>query len=223
MSIVQAIGGGHIQAILFDLDGTLHDRGDLGSSLHQRINSRDLPFNSHLLGRRSSFRSSLHSTSEGMSADRWFTNACVGSWASQPALSQALLADYFLAYPKFSIGFPGMVETLVWLREQGLKLAIVTNGSSSVQSAKIRALGISDYFDVIVISEAEGVSKPNRRIFDLATDRLGAMPAEAIFVGDHPKVDQQWRSKPRACGRFGNVTIIGERVSLCRRSHRRTA
>lgn len=119
--------------------------------------------------------------------------------------------DYFVAYPKFSIGFPSLVETLAWFRGRALKLAIVTNGSSPVQSAKIQALGISEYFDAIVISEAEGVSKPDRRIFDLALDRVGVTPAQAVFVGDHPEVMSGERKTPE-CGRFGNATIIGDRV-----------
>jgi putative hydrolase of the HAD superfamily len=44
----------------------------------------------------------------------------------------------------------------------------VTNASVSLQTAAIQALKIDKIFDAIVISEAEGVRKPDRRIFDLA-------------------------------------------------------
>ena len=53
----------------------------------------------------------------------------------------------------------------------------------------IEALGISDYFDTTVISEVEGVSKPDRRIFEIAMDRLGVTANQAVFVWDHPDVD----------------------------------
>jgi len=44
-------------------------------------------------------------------------------------------------------------------------------------------------FDTILISDAEGVSKPGREIFDRALERLGVNPEYAVFVGDHPEVD----------------------------------
>jgi putative hydrolase of the HAD superfamily len=44
-------------------------------------------------------------------------------------------------------------------------------------------------FDTIIISDAEGVTKPDRRIFHLALERLSANPSHAVFVGDHPQVD----------------------------------
>ena len=40
-----------------------------------------------------------------------------------------------------------------------------------------------------LISDAEGVSKPKRQIFDRALERLNVTPAHAVFVGDHPEVD----------------------------------
>ena len=44
-------------------------------------------------------------------------------------------------------------------------------------------------FDTILISDAEGISKPNRQIFERALERLNVTPAHAVFVGDHPDVD----------------------------------
>jgi putative hydrolase of the HAD superfamily len=45
-------------------------------------------------------------------------------------------------------------------------------------------------FDVVLISEEEGIRKPDARIFDRARERCGVdHPSEAMFVGDHPEVD----------------------------------
>ena len=48
---------------------------------------------------------------------------------------------------------------------------------------------MASFFDVVLISEAEGVRKPDRAIFARALERCGVAPADAIFVGDHPEVD----------------------------------
>jgi putative hydrolase of the HAD superfamily len=48
---------------------------------------------------------------------------------------------------------------------------------------------IAPFFDAILISEAEGLRKPDRRIFELAVSRLGVSPSDSAFVGDHPEID----------------------------------
>ena len=59
----------------------------------------------------------------------------------------------------------------------------------SRQSAKLNALGLSAFFDVVLISEAEGLKKPDRRLFQRALDQCGVDASETVFVGDHPEVD----------------------------------
>ena len=64
-------------------------------------------------------------------------------------------------------------------------MALVTNGLSRVQRARIERLGIGDLFGAIVISEEVGVTKPRREIFDLAFAGLGAPdPTGALMIGD---------------------------------------
>ncbi|WP_338152459.1 HAD family hydrolase [Indiicoccus explosivorum] len=66
---------------------------------------------------------------------------------------------------------------------------MITNGRTAFQLAAIQSLGIEDFFDVILISEREGLRKPDPRIFNKALDAIGAEPKETIFVGDHPMND----------------------------------
>jgi putative hydrolase of the HAD superfamily len=65
-----------------------------------------------------------------------------------------------------------------------MKLAIITNGSTNMQEQKIRQLGIAD-----MISEREGLRKPDRKIFERALERLRVLATEAWYVGDRPLVD----------------------------------
>ena len=58
-----------------------------------------------------------------------------------------------------------------------------------MQSRKLQCLALSPLFDTILISDAEGISKPDRQIFHRALERLNTNPAQAVFVGDHPEVD----------------------------------
>ena len=66
-----------------------------------------------------------------------------------------------------------------------VRMAIVTNGLSEVQRARIERLDLTRYFDAVIISSEVGVTKPRREIFDLAFERLGSPDAAtALMIGD---------------------------------------
>ncbi|CAI9391566.1 Pyrimidine 5'-nucleotidase YjjG [Bacillus sp. T2.9-1] len=75
------------------------------------------------------------------------------------------------------------------LKSNNLSLGMITNGYGQFQMDNIKALEIEKYFDVILVSEWEGVKKPDPRIFNKALEILNVSPNEAIFVGDHPEND----------------------------------
>jgi len=100
-----------------------------------------------------------------------------------------LLADYQAVYPQFATLAAGARETLIALRRQGLATGIVSNGGTVVQNGKIDAAGLRSLADVVLVSEAEGLRKPDPRIFMRAADALGLVPAQCLFVGDNPEAD----------------------------------
>ena len=55
-------------------------------------------------------------------------------------------------------------------------LALLTNGLSDVQRARIERLDLVRYFDAVVISAEVGAAKPGTRIFDIAFAQLGSPP-----------------------------------------------
>jgi HAD superfamily hydrolase (TIGR01509 family) len=64
------------------------------------------------------------------------------------------------------------------------RLGIVTNNSVAEQMEKLRTLDIGRYFDTLVMSEDVGIAKPDKRIFEIALERMGATPHETIIIGD---------------------------------------
>ncbi len=83
----------------------------------------------------------------------------------------------------------GAIETLDGLRRRGYPLGIITNGKTLVQNATIDAVGIRDYFNLILVSETVGVRKPDPRLFHLALEGLQTQAHATLFVGDHPQAD----------------------------------
>jgi putative hydrolase of the HAD superfamily len=63
-------------------------------------------------------------------------------------------------------------------------VGIVTNNAVAEQIEKLAHLGMTDWVDVLVISEEAGVRKPDAAIFRLALERCGASADEAVMVGD---------------------------------------
>jgi len=109
--------------------------------------------------------------------------------ASPEALADAF-ASGLGAYGEL---YPGAREVLDALdAEPGVSLALVTNGLSDVQRARIDRLGLGRYFDVIAISSELGTAKPAPAIFEIALAGLGA-PAKrsALMVGDSLSSDIQ--------------------------------
>ncbi|MBI2685684.1 MAG: HAD-IA family hydrolase [Acidobacteria bacterium] len=117
-----------------------------------------------------------------------FTGA-ISRFELPSALAETLLNDYRAGFPSACVLFLDAAQTLSSLRAAGLKLGLITNGSVRMQGAKLTCLALAPMFDTILISDAEGISKPEREIFDRALGRLNVNPAHAVFVGDHPDVD----------------------------------
>lgn len=75
------------------------------------------------------------------------------------------------------------------MNKQGYLLGIITNGLGEFQSSTIQGLGIEKYFQTILISEIEGVRKPEAEIFIRALCNLGVEANQSVFIGDHPDTD----------------------------------
>jgi putative hydrolase of the HAD superfamily len=64
------------------------------------------------------------------------------------------------------------------------KTAILSNAWPGARQLFTEVLGLGDVVDEMIISCEEGVAKPDARIFQIAVDRLGVEPEEAVFVDD---------------------------------------
>ncbi|WQF77254.1 Putative HAD superfamily, haloacid dehalogenase-like hydrolase [Colletotrichum destructivum] len=73
---------------------------------------------------------------------------------------------------------------LVRLREHGFRLGIVTNGQLKDQLEKSDAIGVHHLVDNIITSEEAGCCKPDKRLFHLAIEALGATLQNSCMIGE---------------------------------------
>jgi epoxide hydrolase-like predicted phosphatase len=76
-----------------------------------------------------------------------------------------------------------LVDYIRSLRSR-VKTALITNAWPGTRQTLEERWGIADAFDLVVISSEVGTTKPGRRIYELALDRLGVRPDEALLVDD---------------------------------------
>jgi len=70
------------------------------------------------------------------------------------------------------------------------KLGLVSNFTyAPVVYSSLRKLGISDFFNAIVVSEENGWRKPHQKIFQDTLQQLHVKAEEAVFIGDSPMED----------------------------------
>jgi len=128
-----------------------------------------------------------------------------------PPLANEMACAYLAQRQAAETPFPGAVEMLGHLQEQGVRLALITNGSRDIQRGKVERHGLASYFDLVVIEGELGVGKPDPRVYHHALDRLKALPKETWMVGDRLDWDV---AAPQRIGIFGVwIDSAGEGVS----------
>jgi putative hydrolase of the HAD superfamily len=104
-----------------------------------------------------------------------------------------VLYGRFTSYESYRL-FPDVIPTLTACRAAGLTLGVVSNFEEWLEGLLIE-MEVAPFFAFMVISGKEGVEKPDPAIFRLALERSGVAPEEAVFVGDHPRLDVQAASE----------------------------
>ncbi len=82
--------------------------------------------------------------------------------------------------------FSDTIPTLVKLRDQKLKLGVVSDGRSVKQWQKLIQLGVHHLFHSVIISEDVKDEKLSTKPFKKCLDELSVKPKEAIYVSARP-------------------------------------
>lgn len=76
-----------------------------------------------------------------------------------------------------------LMEFIRGLRSR-VRVGMITNAWPGIRRYLVDEFKIADAFDPLIVSAEAGIAKPDPRIYQLALERLGIEPAEAVFVDD---------------------------------------
>jgi phosphoglycolate phosphatase len=166
-----------IDAVLFDLDGTLADTAaDLGGAVNRLRVDRGLealplaalrPHASH--GARG-----LLGAGFGVTPDD----------PRYPALNAAFLAHYENSLAVDTALFAGVDDVLDAIERRALKWGIVTNKATRFTSPVVAALGLAPRAGVVVCGDTVARAKPHPDPLLYAANALGVASSRCVYVGD---------------------------------------
>lgn len=82
----------------------------------------------------------------------------------------------------------GTDQALRRIRDGGYIIGVVSNADGRIESF-LQHVGLLEHVDFVVDSGVVGIEKPDPRIFRIACDRAGVVPAAAVHVGDFYDID----------------------------------
>jgi carbamoyl-phosphate synthase large subunit len=176
-----------LRAVLFDLDNTLYPEEEFVTSGFRAV-AKVLAENTEadrgmLLNRMLQI---LHAQGRGKIFNTLLAdlNLDCDVWLG------TLLLVYRSHKPSISL-FPGARRALQSLKQQGVRLGVITDGPPATQRSKVSALGLERYTDAIVCTEEIGgqYRKPSPVPFEVALRLLGVKAIEAAYIADDASKD----------------------------------
>ncbi|MCX5544085.1 HAD-IA family hydrolase [Paraburkholderia sp. CNPSo 3076] len=193
-----------IDAVLFDLDGTLlHTSPDIGNALNRALAENGFPLLAPGVAQ------TLIGGGSEILVDRAL--ALLGVDA-RPSTLDLVLRRYEASYQQICrdenqlTGFyPGAEATLDSLREMGLKLGLVTDSESRFVDPLMWRFGMQAWFDIVVDANVRLPRKPDPEPLLHACEALGVDPTHTLFVGDcvTDALAAQAANMPMVCVSYG--------------------
>jgi 2-haloacid dehalogenase len=171
-----------IKALAFDAYGTLFDVFSVTALCEQLFPGKGTQLAQ--TWRFKQLQYSLMRSLMGRHRDFWGLTEDGLVWASKnlkvdlTADKKKQLMDAYLSLAAFPDVKPGLEA----LKQQGLQLAILSNGEPKMLEAAAKSAGIRDLLDEIISVEEVKIFKTSNRVYWLATERLKVSNPELGFV-----------------------------------------
>ena len=164
---------GRVAGVLFDWDGVLLDSLGAAFNVYNRIFAR---VGTKMLTKEEYLE---------LQSPNWYDfYVKVGLPAS---LWKEVDNEWLRLYEEEDPGLhPDAIRCLSSLKEGGLKLALVSNGSRARLESELSRFDVGRFFEAVVFGEKKEELKPSPVMLQRALGALGLRPARAVYVGDSP-------------------------------------
>jgi 2-haloacid dehalogenase len=173
-----------VRACVFDAYGTLFDFASAAASCADVLGDKAARLTA--LWRDKQLAYSWLRAVQGRHADFWQVTGEALDFAlealeiADPALRERLMAVYLRLAP-----FPEIGDMLRRLRDGGMRMAILSNGSPAMLAPLVENAGIGSLLDAAISVEEAGVYKPHPSVYQLAVDRLGVPAGDIAFLSSN--------------------------------------
>ena len=177
-----------IRGVIFDLDGTLFDRATTVERVaHSQFRAYQEEFGK--VGIDHYVQRLINLDARGYTSKYIVFKTLLAELNVETLDVSDMVDDFYVRYHQNAIVYDEALETLELLNSQPFKVGMITNGHTAIQQRTIQVLNLDKYFHSILISEQEGIRKPDAAIFQRAAQRIGVTPHQAVYIGDHPETD----------------------------------
>jgi len=183
-----------VRAVLFDLDDTLFDHSHCSQASLRRIHGlhacfRGRPFE-EIARAHSALLEELHRDVmvgrldvDAARIERFRRLFLAVDAAAPDSVVRETAMAYRRAYLDARRAISGAAALLARVRALA-SVVVVSNNVLEEQREKLRHCALDALIDALVVSEEEGISKPDPEIFRRALARVGCAPSAAVMVGD---------------------------------------
>jgi putative hydrolase of the HAD superfamily len=185
--------------VLLDLDNTLYEYAPSDAAALDAVRRKTAQylrldggrFDAELARARQQVKARLAGTASSHSRLLYF-QALVENVLGGPDVKLAvdLEQTYWRAFLLRASLFPGAREFIGQLRFLRIPIGLVTDLNTRIQMRKLIYFDLDHSFDAIVTSEEAGAEKPDRAIFELVREKLGADRDDHFWmIGDEADKD----------------------------------
>ena len=197
-----------VQAVLFDLDGTLIDSApDLGAAADQMRTDRGLPSLplDHYRPMAGAGARGMLGIAFGMTPDH----------SDFPAMREEFFRNYESRMTVLTRAFDGIAELLEALHRRGLAWGVVTNKQMRFTGPLTRSMPLFDTASTVVGGDTTPHAKPHPAPLLEAARQLGLQPGQCLYVGDDERDMLAGRAAgmPTVAATYGYLGVSADTLS----------
>ena len=171
--------------ILFDLDGTLVETApEIADAVNDTLHHFGLPAVSQQQVNDWIGHGTLELLIQALASVQGQPVEVVRASDGLPAIAAEFKLHYRARCGTRSRCYPGVKDTLLRLRAQGIRLGVVTNKEGAYTEVVLDAHGLSPLFDVVISGDTLSTKKPDPQGIRLCMARWALGANEVLFVGD---------------------------------------